>query len=85
MVINRNGVWIIGAILFGTLVLPALVYFTGITILGAYAGGGLAGFYRALLADLVHVRWYAWTVALGPLAAVAIWRLFRYGATPGRA
>lgn len=85
VVINRNGAWLVGAVLFGALVLPALVYFTGITVLGPYAGGGLGGFYGAFLADLVHLRWYAWALALGPLAAVAIRRLFSFGATPGRA
>jgi hypothetical protein len=69
MTFNRDGPWLVAALLFGALALPLLVYFTGITVLGPYAHGG-AG------ADLARLRWFSWALALGPLAAVAIWRAF---------
>lgn len=77
MVINRHGAWLAAAAAFGTLVLPALVYFTGIAVLGRYAAGGLGAFYADFLTDLARLRWHAWTLALGPLVAVAIWRVFK--------
>jgi hypothetical protein len=85
MVINRHGAWLAAAAAFGTLVLPALVYFTGITVLGPYAAGGLGTFYADFLTDLARLRWHAWALALGPLAVVAIWRLLTSRSLSGTA
>lgn len=71
---NRDFRWLLAALLFGLLVLPLLVYFTGITILGPYAHGSVSAFLADFAADLARMRWFSWTLALGPLALVAIWR-----------
>jgi hypothetical protein len=76
MTFNRDGPWLVAALLFGALALPLLVYFTGITVLGPYAHGGAGAFLADFLADLARLRWFSWALALGPLAAVAIWRAF---------
>jgi hypothetical protein len=72
---RRKGAWLVTAAVFGTIVLPALVYFTGLETLGSYSGGGLGAFYRDFLADLARLRWHAWALAVGPLALVTGWHL----------
>jgi hypothetical protein len=74
MTFKRDGAWLIAALLFGALVLPLLVYFTGITVLGPYAHGGPGAFLADFLTDLARLHWFSWALALGPLAVVAIWR-----------
>lgn len=75
MSLQRDACWLIAALLFGLLVLPALVYVTGIAVLGAYAHGGLVGFLGDFFANLAHLRWFSWTLALGPVALVVLWRV----------
>ena len=64
---------------FGVLVLPFAVYLTGTYLLGTYSAGGAMGFFGDFLRALASMRWYAWSLALGPLAVVAVaralWRL----------
>ncbi|MFO1408671.1 MAG: hypothetical protein U1F08_14240 [Steroidobacteraceae bacterium] len=66
--------WILAALAFGALALPALVYATGIRVLGPYAGG-VAAFYGNFAADLAALRPAAWTLALGPAVIAAGWRV----------
>ena len=66
--------WVIAALGFGVLALPALVYATGVRVLGPYAGS-VATFYGHFLGDLAGLRPAAWTLALGPAALVAAWRV----------
>ena len=40
MIRGRHARWLLAALLFGALVLPMLVYFTGALTLGPYARGG---------------------------------------------
>lgn len=65
--------WVIGALLFGALMLPYLVYATGVRVLGPYDGGAPA-FYTHYVADLVALRPAAWTLALGPALFAVAWR-----------
>ncbi|MFO1395251.1 MAG: hypothetical protein U1F09_15990 [Steroidobacteraceae bacterium] len=65
--------WVLAALAFGVLVLPALVCATGERVLGPYAGG-IAAFYGNFVADLAALRPAAWTLALGPAALAALWR-----------
>jgi hypothetical protein len=65
--------WVIAALLFGTLVLPFLVYETGMRVLGAYAGDA-GTFYSNFLVDLASLRPAAWTLAVGPALLTALWR-----------
>jgi hypothetical protein len=74
MMLNRDLKWLLAALLFGLLVLPLFVYFTGIAVLGPYAHGSAASFVADFAADLARMRWFSWALVLGPLALVAIWR-----------
>jgi len=74
MTFRRDATWLLAALLFGLLALPVLVYLTGLTILGPYAHGGLPAFLSDFLADLVRLRWFSWSLVLGPLVIVATWR-----------
>ena len=66
--------WLLAALAFGVLALPYLVYLTGTTLLGSYAAGGALGFYGDFARGLATLRWYSWTIALGPMAIVLVWR-----------
>lgn len=65
------------AIFIGVSVLPLAVYFTGMKVLGPYAGGGLFRFWGDFFVGLAHggVPW--WLLALGPYALVLAGRGFR--------
>lgn len=64
----------IGAII-GFAVLPALVYFTGVAILGAY-GNGLLGFYGNLWRDLAAGQPNSWLLVLVPYVALRVlWQI----------
>lgn len=74
----------LAALAFGVLVLPFFVYATGTYVFGSYASGGPLGFVGDFLRSLASFRWYAWSLALGPLVIVAVWRgLWRLAAPQG--
>ena len=75
MNVRRDSRWLIAALVFGALLLPVLVYYTGVMTLGPYSHGGLLGFYGDFLASLARLRWSAWSLLLGPAALVLVWRL----------
>jgi hypothetical protein len=66
--------WMLAALVFGVLVLPFLVYQTGLRVFGPYAAGGAATFFRDFLHGLATLHWFTWLLALGPLGIVALWR-----------
>ena len=72
---RRDLFWLLAALLFGLLLLPFLVYYTGSATLGPYSGGGPWSFYRNFWADLVHLKGSAVALAFGPLAITLAWRL----------
>ena len=74
MALKRDAAWLLIALLFGVLVLPLLVYFTGTMLLGPYAKGGPGAFFASYLVDLASLRWFAWSLALGPLVIATLWR-----------
>jgi hypothetical protein len=67
---------------FGVLVLPFLVHLTGVYVFGRYSAGGALGFFGDFMRGLASLRWYSWSLALGPLAIVAVWRGLWRLATP---
>jgi len=75
MGIRRNISWLVAALLFGALLLPFLVYYTGVATLGPYSHGGPFGFYGNFLSDLARLHLSAWSLLLGPAALVLAWRL----------
>jgi hypothetical protein len=66
--------WYLAALVFGVLLLPFLVHLTGAFLFGRYAAGDALGFFGDYLRGLATFRWYSWTVALGPLVLLAVWR-----------
>jgi len=72
---RRHAAWFLAATLFGGLVLPFLVYYTGLVTLGPYSGGGPWRFYGDFLADLAGLHGAAWLLLLGPATCVLVWRL----------
>jgi len=75
MKFRRNVGWLVAALLFGALVLPFLVYYTGTMTLGPYSHGGPLGFYGDFLASLARLQLSAWSLLLGPAALVLVVRL----------
>jgi hypothetical protein len=67
--------WVLVALVFGAAVLPFLVYVTGERTLGPYTGGSASQFYANFIADLARLRPAAWTLLVGPVALVLVWRL----------
>jgi len=72
---KRHVAWTVAALGFAALVLPFLVYFTGLQVFGAYRGGGPMQFLGNFYADLGRLQPGAWLLLLGPLAMVAAWRV----------
>jgi hypothetical protein len=64
----------LAALAFGLLALPFLVHQTGLRVFGPYADGGALTFFGDFLRGLATLRWYSWSLALGPLVIVAMWR-----------
>ena len=70
----RNDLYLLlAALAFGVLALPFLVHLTGVQVFGSYASGGALGFFGDFMRGLVTLRWYSWSLALGPVAIVAVW------------
>jgi hypothetical protein len=68
----------------GPLLLPALIFAVGGSLLGPYGdNGGLGRFYGDFFGDLGEPSVRAWSIALGPLVLISILRLIFAGA--GRA
>ena len=65
----------------GLLLLPALIFAVGGSLLGPYGdNGGLGRFYGDFFGDLAEPSVRAWAIALGPLALISILRLIFAGA-----
>ena len=75
MHLKRHAAWMAAALVFAAIVLPFLVYYTGVKTLGAYAGGGPLEFFFGFYADLARLRPGAWVLLLGPAALVLVWRV----------
>ena len=75
MQLKRHVAWVIAALVFAALVLPFLVYYTGLQTFGAYRGGGPIGFVADFYVDLGRRQPGAWLLLLGPATLVIIWRL----------
>jgi hypothetical protein len=65
------------AILFGLIVMPALIYIAGSLVLNAYANGNLFALYFDFLKGLVEFRPSCWIVLLGPFVFLTVFRVFR--------
>lgn len=60
----------------GLFVLPAIIYWVGIVLLGPYGeGAGPGTFYADFFSDLAAFSAPAWLIALGPVVLVSLLRL----------
>jgi hypothetical protein len=74
MHLKRHFAWVVAALVFAALVMPFLVYLTGLKVLGPYSGGGAMRFLGDFYADLARLQPGAWLLLLGPVLLVVIWR-----------
>ena len=65
-------------VLIGLLVMPALIYVAGTSVLMPYANGGLFSLYFDFLKGLVALRPSCWIVLLGPFGFLTLIRFFRF-------
>ena len=65
------------ALLFGLVVMPALIYLPGFYVLKPYANGGVFALYGDFYKGLVQLRQSCWTAALGPFVFLSLLRIFR--------
>jgi len=65
-------------VLIGLLVMPALIYLAGTSVLMPYANGGLFALYFDFGKGLVELRPSCWIVLLGPFGFLTLFRLFRF-------
>ena len=75
MRMKRHLAWLAAALLFAAAVLPFLVYYTGTQTLGPYANGGPLQFVGDFYVSLAQMQSAAWTLLLGPVALVIVWRV----------
>jgi hypothetical protein len=64
---------------FGLFILPALIFWVGISMLGPYGNEGTAGlgtFYGDFFGDLATGSIRAWSLVVGPLVIISLVRLF---------
>ena len=64
------------ALLFGLLVMPALIYLPGFYILKPYANGGLSALYFDFLKGLIQFRPSFWVTVIGPFVFLSVARVF---------
>jgi hypothetical protein len=76
--VRREALTLLLCLTLGLLLMPALIWLVGSRTLGAYANGGLFGLWRDYLSGLLHRSLAYWLVALGPYAAVWLWRTLRW-------
>ena len=77
--LRRDATWIAVALALGLLVLPPVVYATGVKTLGPYANGGLGSFLGDFYVSLAQLKPAAWILAAGPPIVVLIWRALLHG------
>jgi hypothetical protein len=69
----------------GLFLLPAVIFWVGITLLGPYGegqGAGMGTFYGNFYGDLAQGELRAWALALGPLIVVSLLRAVFIGTRP---
>ena len=66
------------ALLFGLVVMPALIYLPGVYVLKPYANGGVFALYYDYYKGLVELRPSCWIAVLGPFVFLSLFRIFRF-------
>ncbi|HEY7673085.1 MAG TPA: hypothetical protein VIC71_12785 [Gammaproteobacteria bacterium] len=72
----KNELILFGGLLgFGLILLPFVVYFVGVEIVGPYAGeGGALGLLASIVAAGASGNWAAWILVLSPYLIVQLTR-----------
>jgi hypothetical protein len=65
-------------LLFGLLLMPALIFVAGYFMLKPYANGGLFSFYFDFFKGLFELRPAFWSIVAGPPVFVSLFRAFRW-------
>jgi hypothetical protein len=65
------------ALLTGALLLPILIYFTGVSTLGRYEGASLGNLIRSVYVGLGQGSIASWVVILGPYALYILFKALR--------
>ncbi len=74
--LRRELIWLAVMLVFGFLVLPALVYTVGDRLLGEYRpGAGMGAFYSDLYGALGRGEPWAWLLLLGPYLGILVLRI----------
>ena len=63
----------LGAIAFGLICLPAMIFLVGQRLVGEYEGG-LPALYQAIGTALTEGKWYAWVLILWPYLTLLLLR-----------
>lgn len=66
----------------GLFIMPGLIYWVGIVVLGPYGegvGAGVGSFYADFFGDLASAQLHTWALALGPLILVSLIRFIFWG------
>ena len=66
-------------LLFGLVVLPVCIWFTGKTVFGAYGGAGYGEFFGALSGRIRSFDLLAWLLVLSPWLVWQVARLMLFG------
>jgi len=78
---NRPWVLELGAaalgLLFGFVVMPVLIFYTGVATLGRYDGASLKGIFISLYAGLADGSTASWLVFLGPYGLYVLAKALR--------
>jgi hypothetical protein len=80
--IGTDVLWITLGLLAGALLIPPLIWVTGLIIIGPYANGGLWALWTDLIQSLQDGSWAAWVTLLAPATLAAIWRISWRWLTP---
>jgi hypothetical protein len=65
---------LVAAMLAGFLLLPALIYLAGSSVLGRYEGASMGNLYGSIYRGLAHGNLASWIVVLGPAALILLGR-----------
>ena len=65
---------LVAGILAGFLLLPALIYVAGSSVLGKYEGASMGNLYGSVYRGLAHGNLASWIVVLGPAALILLGR-----------
>jgi hypothetical protein len=63
-----------GGLALGVGLMPVLIHFAGILLLGSYEGASLQNTFRSILGGLAHGSTASWIVVLGPYCLFQMFR-----------